>query len=167
MLRQPLMSSSKPGISSYSGSTAWMIDWWYMQVSTDKGINAFCNLVSRHKPVRWFNEGGLIDKAIKPAIIQSMRLRNTWVALESLPSMADKTVKLQSFHARASAGTGPSGAGGNDNGSTVVNLEVEGQPVTGTKVALGNWGQLTLGGQAVDRTAPPGTAAVSSMTAHN
>lgn len=83
----------------------WFIDWFYMQVSTDKGINAFTNLVQRHKPVRWFNEGGLIDKAIKPAIIQSMRLRGAWVALESLPSMADKTIKLQSFHARASAGT--------------------------------------------------------------
>ncbi len=31
--------------------------------------------------------------------------------------------------ARASAGTGYSGAGGNTNGSTVTNLVVEGQPV--------------------------------------
>ena len=61
--------------------------------------------------------------------------------------------------ARASAGTGYSGAGGNANGSAVTNLKVEGQPVTPdvTKVALGDWGQLTIGTQGVDRTAPAGT----------
>lgn len=58
--------------------------------------------------------------------------------------------------ARASAGTGYSGAGGNTNGSSVVNLQVAGAPVSGTRVALGDWGQLTLGAVAVDRSAPDG-----------
>ena len=58
--------------------------------------------------------------------------------------------------AKASAGTGPSGAGGNVNGSVVANLKVAGQPVTGTRVPLGDWGQLTIGGQGVDRSAPTG-----------
>ena len=63
--------------------------------------------------------------------------------------------------ARASAGTGYSGAGGNVNGSGVVNLKVNGQPVplispTMSKVTLGDWGQLTIGGVAVDRSAPNG-----------
>ena len=58
--------------------------------------------------------------------------------------------------ARASAGTGYSGAGGNANGSTVANLLVAGQAVSGTKVALGDWGQLTIGAQGVDRSAPDG-----------
>jgi murein DD-endopeptidase MepM/ murein hydrolase activator NlpD len=61
--------------------------------------------------------------------------------------------------ARASAGTGPSGAGGNVNGSGVINLKVNGQVVastTPTKVTLGDWGQLTIGGAAVDRSAPDG-----------
>ena len=60
--------------------------------------------------------------------------------------------------ARASAGTGYSGAGGNADGSSVANLEVEGQPVAAgvSKVALGDWGQLTIGSQAVDRSAPNG-----------
>jgi len=61
--------------------------------------------------------------------------------------------------ARASAGTGYSGAGGNANGSAVINLKVEGQLVTPdvTKVALGDWGQLTIGTQGTDRTSPVGT----------
>lgn len=58
--------------------------------------------------------------------------------------------------ARASAGTGYSGAGGNAAGSVVTNLRWNGQPVTATKVDLGNWGQLTVGSQAIDRTAPDG-----------
>ena len=58
--------------------------------------------------------------------------------------------------AQTSAGTGPSGAGGNDLGSAVTNLKVEGQPVTGTHVTLGDWGELTIGAQGIDRTAPAG-----------
>jgi murein DD-endopeptidase MepM/ murein hydrolase activator NlpD len=58
--------------------------------------------------------------------------------------------------ARASAGTGYSGAGGNVNGSTVLGLKFGGQPVTGTRVALADWGQLTVGTSAVDTTAPAG-----------
>jgi Peptidase family M23 len=58
--------------------------------------------------------------------------------------------------ASASAGTGPSGAGGNPNGSGVTNLRVAGQPVSGSS-ALGDWGQLVVGGLSVDRSAPAGT----------
>jgi murein DD-endopeptidase MepM/ murein hydrolase activator NlpD len=62
--------------------------------------------------------------------------------------------------ARASAGTGYSGAGGNVNGSGVTNLKVNGQPVpltaTTAKVTLGDWGQLTIGSVVVDRSAPDG-----------
>jgi murein DD-endopeptidase MepM/ murein hydrolase activator NlpD len=58
--------------------------------------------------------------------------------------------------ARASAGTGLSGAGGNVNGSGVTNLIANGQPVSSGRVALGDWGQLTVGSQAVDTSAPDG-----------
>ena len=59
--------------------------------------------------------------------------------------------------ARASAGTGFSGAGGNQLGSAVTNLVALGQPVTGTTVALADWGTLTLDTTTVDRSAPAGT----------
>jgi murein DD-endopeptidase MepM/ murein hydrolase activator NlpD len=59
--------------------------------------------------------------------------------------------------ARVSAGTGPSGAGGNANGTTVVNLRVEGQPASGGKVTVGDWGELSIGASTVDKTAPAGT----------
>jgi murein DD-endopeptidase MepM/ murein hydrolase activator NlpD len=66
-------------------------------------------------------------------------------------------ITVDAVTAKASAGTGPSGAGGNVNGSAVTNLKVGGQPVTGTRIALGDWGQLTIGAQGIDRTAPAGT----------
>jgi predicted phage terminase large subunit-like protein len=83
----------------------WAIDWWSKQCETDVGIAAFIRLVTQWKPVRWFNEGGLIDKAIGPAIRSAMQHSQKFVAIESLPSLDDKAVKLQAFHARATAHT--------------------------------------------------------------
>jgi predicted phage terminase large subunit-like protein len=83
----------------------WAIDWWSRQCETDVGIDAFIKLVGIWKPILWANEGGLIDKAIGPAIRSAMRHAQKFVAIESLPSLQDKGIKLQAFHARATAGT--------------------------------------------------------------
>lgn len=83
----------------------WFIDWWGKQCETDVGIAAFIKLIIQHKPIMWANEGGLIDKAIGPAIRSAMQHAQKFVAIESLPSLQDKSVKLQAFHARATAGT--------------------------------------------------------------
>jgi murein DD-endopeptidase MepM/ murein hydrolase activator NlpD len=65
-------------------------------------------------------------------------------------------IAADAVSARTSAGTGPSGAGGNANGSGVTNLRWNGQAVTATRLDLGTWGQLTVGSQAIDRSAPDG-----------
>lgn len=83
----------------------WFVDWWTGQTETDKSIEAFIKLIALWKPIRHFNEGGLIDKAIGPAIRKRMQETQKFVAIEQLPSLSDKAVKLQSFHARATAGT--------------------------------------------------------------
>lgn len=82
----------------------WALDWWFDQVETDVGINEWMKLVRIWKPVKWWAEGSLIDKAIGPNIRTAMR-RGRWVTYEFLPNMADKSIKLQAFHARAHAGT--------------------------------------------------------------
>jgi murein DD-endopeptidase MepM/ murein hydrolase activator NlpD len=66
-------------------------------------------------------------------------------------------ITADAVSAAASAGTGPSGAGGNAAGSGVTNLVVDGQPVTTDTVELGTWGRLVIGTQTVNRTAPIGT----------
>lgn len=83
----------------------WAVDWFFKQCETDKGIYEFIRLIGVWKPAKWWNEGGLIDKAIGPAIRNSMRLKQKFVVLEPLPSLQDKGTKLQAFHARASART--------------------------------------------------------------
>jgi len=83
----------------------WAVDWWYGQLETDKTIAQWVRLLRKHKPIRWWNEGGLIDKAIGPVIRRSMRESQRYVHIESLPSIQDKGLKLQAFHARVTAGT--------------------------------------------------------------
>jgi predicted phage terminase large subunit-like protein len=83
----------------------WAIDWWYRQCETDVGIDAFIRLLKQHKPVKWWNEGGLIDKAISPTIRRAMREARSFVAIEYMPNIQDKGAKLQAFHARTTAGT--------------------------------------------------------------
>lgn len=84
----------------------WAVDWFFKQCETDEGIKAFIKLVKMYKPVRkWWNEGGTIDRAISPAIREAMRRSNAFVSIEMLPSIDDKSMKLQAFHARASAKT--------------------------------------------------------------
>ena len=82
----------------------WAVDWWSRQCETDVAIAAFINLVRRWKPIRHFDEGGLIEKAIGPSIRKAMRDAHAFVAIESLPSLTDKGIRLQAFHAMATAG---------------------------------------------------------------
>lgn len=83
----------------------WAVDWFFKQCETDVGIDNFIRLVGLWKPVRWWHEGGLIDKAIGPAIRHQMRQKQRFVTIEALPSMQDKGIKLQAFHARTHART--------------------------------------------------------------
>lgn len=83
----------------------WFIDWWSGQKTTDVTIERFIDMLRKHKPMRGWNEGSLIDKAIGPAIRRRMRETQCFTVLETLPSLTDKAARLQSFHARASAGT--------------------------------------------------------------
>lgn len=84
-------------------SELWALAWWYRQCETDKSIAAFINLVKVWKPTKWFNEGGVIDKAIGPSIRRAMRDSRAYVAVDELSSLQDKGVKLQAFHAMATA----------------------------------------------------------------
>ena len=83
----------------------WFTDWYFKQCETDVGIANFIRLVGFWKPLRWWNEGGLIDKAIGPSIRSEMRRKQKFTVMESLPSIDDKSMKLQAFHARAHART--------------------------------------------------------------
>jgi len=84
----------------------YFLDWWYGQKATDKTIGALTATVQRWRPRRWWDEGGPIDNAVRPAILRAFRENRPMVhvEIESLTSIKNKAVKLASFQARAAAG---------------------------------------------------------------
>jgi len=101
------------GVAGIDGNNdLWFIDWWSGQKDPDETVDAFLDLVDKYtgegkdrRLVMWANEGGVIDKAIRPAINRRMREREVFVDVRTLPSMKDKRAKCASFGARVSAGT--------------------------------------------------------------
>jgi predicted phage terminase large subunit-like protein len=82
----------------------WALDWWYSQAETNVSVDAFIAKVGLWKPSRWAHEAGLIDKALGPYIRRAMRETKRYVVLEPMPSVLDKGLKLEAFHARVGAG---------------------------------------------------------------
>lgn len=82
----------------------WLLDWWFAQKTTDVTIAAFVEMVRKHHPYKWWNEGGPIDHAISPATSKALREAHLHVTRESLPSIRNKAIKCASFQARAAQG---------------------------------------------------------------
>jgi predicted phage terminase large subunit-like protein len=74
------------------------------QETSDKWIEAKLDLIAKYKPLAWFGEGGVIQKAIEPMLKRRMRERNVHCRLEWLPSVADKPTRARSFQAMAATG---------------------------------------------------------------
>jgi predicted phage terminase large subunit-like protein len=62
------------------------------------------DLIARYKPLAWFGEGGVIQKAVEPMLRRRMLERRTFCRLEWLPSVADKPTRARSFQAMAASG---------------------------------------------------------------
>lgn len=80
------------------------VDQWKGQTASDEWIEAQLDLVAKYKPLAFFGEGGVIQKAVEPMIRRRMRERNTHCRLEWLPSVADKPTRARSFQAMAATG---------------------------------------------------------------
>jgi murein DD-endopeptidase MepM/ murein hydrolase activator NlpD len=105
-------------------------------------------------------DGSIVSASSSTASAEAAVPRNASSRAESAVtglSIFNGEITADAVTARASAGTGPSGAGGNLLGSAVTNLVALGQPVSAGRVALADWGTLTVGSQSIDRTAPAGT----------
>jgi len=79
------------------------VDGWRGQATSDVWIEEKLNLIEKHKPLCWFGEGGVIQKAIEPALKRRMRERGVFCRLEWLPSVADKPTRARSFQAFAAS----------------------------------------------------------------
>lgn len=91
----------------------WFVDWWSGQVETDDACESMLDFVPRYRPFRWWDEGGVIDRAVRPWLRRSMRRQPKqgkrppkparFVHVEALPRIADKRAKCQTFAAISSA----------------------------------------------------------------
>ena len=80
------------------------VDGWRGQTASDEWIERKLDLIARYKPLYWFGEGGVIQKAVEPMLQRRMRERSIHCALEWLPSVADKPTRARSFQALLAGG---------------------------------------------------------------
>jgi len=77
---------------------------WKGQTASDRWIEEKLDLIAKYKPLCWFGEGGVIQKAIEPMLKRRMRERGVFCRLEWMPSVADKPTRARSFQAMAATG---------------------------------------------------------------
>jgi predicted phage terminase large subunit-like protein len=87
-----------------AGGCIYRVDGWRGQATSDVWIERKLDLIKQYKPLAWFGEGGVIQKAIEPALRRRMLERRVFCRLEWLPSVADKPTRARSFQAMAASG---------------------------------------------------------------
>lgn len=80
------------------------LDGWRGQTSSDVWIEQKLDLIAKWKPLAWFGEGGVIQKAIEPMMRRRMIERKVYCRLEWLSSIHDKPTRARGFQARAAMG---------------------------------------------------------------
>lgn len=80
------------------------IDGWRGQSTSDVWIDRKIDLIEKHKPLAWFGEAGVIQKAIEPMLRRRMLERKAFCRLEWLSSISDKPTRARGFQARAAMG---------------------------------------------------------------
>lgn len=79
-------------------------DWWSGQTEPETWIEGGIQLIKRNKPLMWFEEKGVILRAVDASITKRLRERDVWVVREPLASAGNKAERALGFAARASAG---------------------------------------------------------------
>jgi predicted phage terminase large subunit-like protein len=101
------------GGGDYTVHTVWGIDakgdiyraaQWRGQTASDEWIEQKLDLIAKWKPLCWFGEGGVIQKAVEPMLRRRMRERNVHCRLEWFSSVHDKPTRARSFQAMAATG---------------------------------------------------------------
>lgn len=87
----------------------WEVDWWSKQANTAVTAEQTIDMIKKWKIPMWFNEGGVIDKAMGPLINLRMRQRNEggeniYCDRRAITNMQDKLAKCASFQGRAASG---------------------------------------------------------------
>jgi predicted phage terminase large subunit-like protein len=81
----------------------WLLDLWRQQAASDVWVDAFCDLVLKHKPIGWAEESGQIKGGVGPFLAKRARERRAFVYRDTFPTRADKAIRAQSIRGRIAA----------------------------------------------------------------
>ena len=82
----------------------YQVDWWHGQTASDEWIERKLEMIRRHRPICWFGEAGVIQRAVEPMLRRRMLETGTRCRMEWLPSISDKASRARGFQARAAMG---------------------------------------------------------------
>lgn len=82
----------------------WFVDWWSGQEDSSVWIPRFVDIVKRNQPGRWFEEKGVILRALDSTISRLMRKRKVYVLRTPIASAGSKADRALGFAALCSEG---------------------------------------------------------------
>lgn len=81
---------------------AWLLDIWRQQTTSDKWVEAWCDLVLKWKPIGWAEEMGQIKSGVGPFLDKEARKRKAYCAREAFSTnQGGKATRAQSFRGYA------------------------------------------------------------------
>ncbi len=72
---------------------AYAVDWYSGKVRSDVWVEKMIDMAAQWRVAGWFEEGGVISKAVRPLIIRRQRERHQFFRIESLSSITDKVTR--------------------------------------------------------------------------
>lgn len=78
----------------------YVLDIWRAQASSDKWVDAWCDLVLKWKPSEWAEEKGQIEAGVGPWLDRRARERHAYCVRTQFASRADKAIRAQSIRGR-------------------------------------------------------------------
>jgi predicted phage terminase large subunit-like protein len=77
-----------------------LLDLWRKQATSDKWVEALCNMVAQWRPLGWAEETGQVKSGVGPFLTKRLRERHLYIARAQFPTRGDKAVRAQSIRGR-------------------------------------------------------------------
>lgn len=87
-----------------SDNNLYRLDMWKAQANPMVWIDKQCEMIRKWKPLAWFGEAGVIQKAVEPMLRRRMIETKSLCRLEWISSISDKPTRARAFQARAEMG---------------------------------------------------------------
>ncbi|MCH4542725.1 phage terminase large subunit [Ochrobactrum sp. A-1] len=78
----------------------WLLDLWRGQTTSDKWVEAWCDIVLKWKPSQWGEESGQINAGVGPFLTKRARERKAYTWRRQIPSRHDKAIRARAIQGR-------------------------------------------------------------------